>query len=273
MSSINDFIRKELLSNYTMTTTLVKLEQLNIKDNEEIIRLLISDYYKIEFFESINKNNFTFEDSVDELINNFILNEDFLYNVVEKSKIYNKLTNISKIIIMEEIEKAKKDLMFIDLSKSHVLDKLSYKFIYNLECFKEYYKDYKTKIGNEEQTTDASIFIANKLIYYKKENYNKYKKFILEFIRIYFKWIIYVKNNFDKTYLYNEDHLYIEIIKHNSIDDLINYTEINYSFLVTIIENYLYYSTVQKDISGSIVEDYYINNVDSNIQKKLKRDI
>lgn len=270
ITSINDKIRDYLLSSNCLDVILVKLEQNNIKDKEEIIKLLLSDYYKIKYFLSISKNNFNIDKPIDILIDDFIYNEGFLCEVVENATKFNSLYDVSKIIIMEDIEQNEKQKLFLNISNSFILDNMCYRFDYNLNSFKELYKDYKEKTKDQKKITDVSFFIANKLLKYK--NKEQYNKFILEFVSIYYKWSIYVKDNLDKNFLYNEDYLYLEMIKQYSPEQLLKNSELDYIFLVNMIENYLFYSTIFKDVSEEIVNEYFTNKVEEEVQKKLKRD-
>lgn len=278
VSSVNDKIRKNIINETSIPITLFNIEQLDIDESREVIKLFISDYYKINFFENIlhgeSDSLNIFNKPIESLVDDCLKNREFLIEIMESAAIFNSLDAIAKIIIMEQLESYGKDDILIKISKLHVFDKIAYNFSYDLESFKYYYNDYKNNSTKVEKNTNVSIFIANKIIEYKKENYNKYKKFILEFVKEYYKWNIFIKENGDKNSLYNEDYLYLEIIKFNSIENLINYIESDFNFLVTLIENYLYYSTGDKDISKPIVNEYYYNNVDKEIQKKLqtKRD-
>lgn len=270
ITSINDKVRDYLLSSNSLDVILVKLEQNNIKDKEEIIKLLISDYYKIKYFSSISKNNFNIDKSIDKLKNDFIYNNEFFNEVVENATIFNSLYQVSKIIIMEDIEENKKEQLFLNMSKSFILDNMCYKFNYDLNSFKELYIDYKEKEKAQNKITDVSYFIANKLL--KQKNKEEYNKFILEFISTYYKWTIYVRDNLDKKSLYNEDYLYLEMIKQYSMEQLLKSSKMDYMFLVNMIENYLFYSTIFKKVSEEVVNEYFTNNVEKKIQKKLKRD-
>lgn len=270
ITSINDKIRDYLLSSNSLDIILVKLEQNNIKDKEEIIKLLISDYYKIKYNSNISKSNFNIDKPIDKLINDFIYNNEFFNDVVENATIFNSLYQVSKIIIMEDIEQNKKEQLFLNMSKSFILDNMCYRFNYDLNSFKKLYMDYKEKSKDQKKIADVSYFIANKLLKHKdKEEYNN---FILEFISTYYKWTIYVKDNLDKKFLYNEDYIYLEMVKQYSLEQLLKNSELDYMFLVNMIENYLFYSTIFKKVSEEIVDEYFTNNVEEEIQKKLKRD-
>ena len=116
---------------------------------------------------------------------------------------------------------------------------------------------------------NISEFIAKKLIELNKQDHNKYKNFVLNFIKEYYKWTIFVCNNLNKNSLYTEDYIYLSLINLNELDTIIDYSLDNINFLKTIIDGYLFYSTSDKEISESIVEKYYKGNVDIKLQDKL----
>ncbi|MBR6690155.1 MAG: hypothetical protein IKL65_02360 [Bacilli bacterium] len=273
--SINDKIRKEF--NKSIFYAISKLEQLDIADREELIRLFLLDHYKVSFLDSLittdSKLIQKFNEPIEEIIDDCLYDQAFLYTILENSFTFDKLAIISKIIIMEELELQKQDSKLMNISKLHVFDKIAYSFNYDLESFKEYYVDSLNK-----KDTEADIlvitFIVDKLLEYRKNNYNGFKKFILEFIKTYYKWTSFVKNNFKQEYLYKKEHIYLEIIDRYSLDNLISLIENNYAFLSTLVDSYLYYTTTERDISESIVEEYFYNNTSEEIQKKLqlKRD-
>ena len=269
ITSINDQIRNKFKE--SISSTILKIEELDEKAKYQLIRFFLMDYYKIKLFESFDTNNFDFFDKItmpiDDLVEECLVDEELLYSVIESSLIFNNIPLLSKITIMETIEITDQDSILLTISKSHLLDKICYNFNYDLESFKEYYIDYKNK---NENNSYVSCLLADRILEYKKKNNNEFNKFILEFIKTYYKWNIFVKENLGIENLYKEDIIYLDMIKYNDIDILIKYIEEDINFLITLIDSYLYYSTTEKLVSEDIVNEYFYNNVDEDTQKKLK---
>jgi len=270
ITSINDQIRNNILNEYSRELTLLNLENLNREQYDTVISLFLLDYYKVNFF--MENFNFLddFKDTKENIIERTLKDEEFLHSIIECSIIFNLLTTTSKITMLEDLENMKQDNILMQISKLHLLDKISYKFDYNLESFKEYYKDFINKNNKYPRKVDVSYFIATKLIDYKDIRYNEFQKMVLEFIKIYYKWNIFVRDNLPKNSLDKNDYLYLEIIKLNKLDVLIEYIGNNVDFLTSIIDDYLFYTTGDKQISEEIVNDYFYENVDEETQKKLK---
>ncbi len=265
-SSINDEMRNKIINKNSLELTLLNIEQLDYNSKEYFFRLLLSDYYKINYYKGLIDKNFDFledfNNSIDYLLDMCYKDEDFLIELINCSKKFNSLKRTQKMMILDTLSSCDQDKTLINISNSHILDKLTYMFNYDLNSFKEYYTDFK----------DSSLldFIVNKLVSYKKENYEEYKKFILEFIKVYYKWTIFSKDNLGRDHLYKEDNLYLEIIRFNTIEDLINLSLSDIDFLKTIVENYLFYSTCEKQVSEEIIDKFYSENVDEEIRKKLR---
>ena len=270
VTSINDKIRKNIINQYSKELTMLNLERLSSDVYDEVISLFLLDYYRVNFF----MDNFDvlddFDDSKDNIIKRTLKDENFLSSIIESSIIFNELCISSKISLLEELSDMGQDDNLMQISKLHVLDKISYSFDYNLESFKEYYNDYKTKNKKHPRKTDISYFIATKLSNYKDIRYNEFQKMVLEFLKIYYKWNIFVRDNCPKNSLEKEDYFYLEMIRLNKLSILIEYIGENIDFLTSIIDSYLFYTTASKEISKEIVEDYFYKTADEETQKKLK---
>jgi len=269
ITSINDEIRNKF--NKSIFSIIFRIEKLDDETKNQLIRLFLADFYKIKLFESLETNDYDFINKfrkpIDDLVDECLFDQELLYNVIECSFIFNNIPSLSKITIMETIESTKQDYIIFNISKLHILDKITYSFRYDLEYFKGYYIDYKNK---NENSSYVSTLLADRLLEYKKKNNNEFSKFILEFIKLYYKWNIFVKENIGIENLNKEDIIYLDMIKFSDIDALIKYIGEDINFLITIIDNYLYYSTTEKFISEDIVNEYFYNNVDEDTRKKLK---
>lgn len=270
VTSINDKIRKNIINEYSKELTMLNLERLDSCTYDEVISLFLLDYYKINFF----MGNFDFlddfNDTKENVIERTLKDEEFLSSIIESSIVFNELCVTSKITLLEELENMGQDDVLMQISKLHLLDKISYSFDYNLDSFKEYYNDYKNKNNKHPRKTDISYFIATKLINYKDIRYNEFHKMVLEFLKVYYKLNIFVRDNCPKNSLEKQDYFYLEMIRLNKIGVLTEYIGENVEFLTSIIDSYLFFTTGEKEISHSIVNDYFYKTVDEETQKKLK---
>jgi len=270
VTSINDEIRKNIINKYSKELTILNLEKLDSDTYDEVISLFLLDYFKINFF----MGNFDFlddfNDSKEKVIERTLNDEEFLTSILSSSIIFNLLCITSKITMLEELENMGQDDALMKISKLHVLDKICYSFDYNLESFKEYYTDFKNKNERHPRKTDVSYFIATKLINYKDIRYNEFQKMVLEFLKVYYKLNIFVRDNCPKKSLEKEDYFYLEMIRLNKIGVLTEYIGENIDFLTSIIDSYLFFTTGSIEISQEIVDEYFYKTVDEDTQKKLK---
>ena len=271
--SINDELRNKIIDKNSMENTIQNLNNLDNDVRNKIVKMFLSDYFKLKILNYILNNDL-------ESLNNFISSSDdiksintfdevFLECIIDSSNKFNSLSYISKISLFEILSNYGLDNHINSISNAHIIDRLNYQFNYDLEEFNKYYIDFKTK-NHLFKDEDASKFIAEKLISFSKDNFDEYKNFVSNFIKIYYKWTFFVSNNFNKNSLYPEDYIYMGLISLNDLDTIVNYSIGDIKFLETIIDNYLFYSTSEKEISEPIVDEYYNKNVDDNLQKKFK---
>lgn len=273
VNSLNDKIRNTIINKYSKEITLLNLEKLNYEEYEKIVSLMYSDYYKLDVFMKFVDNKYIYKDlniNKSKLVEKSMKDEEFLSKLIESSIVFDSLPIISKINVFEELFLLDEYNNLLKISNLNLLDIITYQFNFNINDFKEYYKDYVMKNKSVNKNTFVSIFITNKLNEYEILNFDKYKIFILEFLRIYYKWNIFIKNNFSKDFLEKEDIHYLKLIKENKMDDIFNLLSEDLNFLTTLIENYLFYSTSQKMVSEDIVNEYFYNNVEEEVQRKLK---
>lgn len=270
ITSVNDKIRKNIINMHSKQLTMLNLERLNAEEYDKVISLFLLDNYKVNFFMKNIDLLDNFNDTKENIIERTLKDEEFLYSIIESSIIFRELSIMSKITLLEELSDMGQDDILIEISKLHIFDKIVYNFDYNLETFKEYYTDYLIKNKSHPRKTDVSYFIATKLVNYKDIRYNEFQKMVLEFIKIYYKWNIFVRDNCPKKSLDKNDYFYLEMIRLNKLNVLIEYIGENIEFLTSIIDSYLFYTTASKEISKEIVDDYFYKNVDEETQKKLK---
>lgn len=272
VSSITDMIRKNIINKNSKEMTFLNIENLDYDFSREVIRLFLSDHYKINFFECMTEDDYSyledFNTPIEVLIDKALKDTQFLSDIIESSITFDSLSNITKTIIIEMLQEQDKEEEIMDISKLYLFDKYIYTFNYDLDSFKDYYIDYKNKQNNK--TSDVVFHIANKLLDFKEENYDKFKELILEFIKIYYKWNVFVRENCPKNSIYKTDYINLQVLKYNNIDAIMYYAENDFDFLQDIIDGYLYYSTCEKQVSEEIVDEYIFNNTDVEIQKKLK---
>lgn len=276
IQTINDKIRQRLINKRSRQVTQINIENLDYNLYDDVISLFLADYYKVKFFEALNTKNFqflqNFNSNKQDVINRTYKDPDFLNEILECVYLFDELPVIYKISVLDELSFADQDENLMQISKLHMFDKMAYTFKYDLESFKEYYKDFMKRESTNDKKTEISFLIADKILDYRKENLNEFKKIILEIIKVYYKWNIYVKNNCPKNSLYMEDIFYLNAIEKKSISDLISLAEKDIQFLTTILDSYLIYTSGTGDISQKLINEYFNDHVDIEIQKKLKRD-
>lgn len=270
-----DKLREKLFKEDSLVGVVAYIDTLNEEQKYQILRLMLSDYYKINFYNNLFYDTTSelsiFKEDIDDIIYSLTDNFNLMFEVLKTSKIFSNLDVISKILMMEELEKYNQDEFIISISKTYIIDKITYVFNYNLESFKEYYKDYIVKNKDVlNKRSRASNFITNKIIDYKEINYNEYRMFILEFLKIYYKWKIFIKAHDGIHLLFEEDLIYLNKIENTEIEELINEINNNYDFLSTIVGEYLHYKTSKTEIKEDMLDKYLIENTDYNFQKKLQ---
>lgn len=270
VTSINDKIRDSVIDIDSKETTMINLEDLSSETYDEVMTLFLLDYYKINFFTGNVDFLDDFNDTKENIIERTYTDHDFLINLITSSIIFKEMCILSKITLLEELESKGQDRGLIQISKLHLFDKIVYKFTYSLESFKEYYFDFKNKHNRTPGKMEVSFFIANKLIEYKDIRYDEFQKMVLEFIKVYYKWNIFVRDNCPSKSLDDQDFSYLEQIKNNKLGPLIENIGKNVDFLNSLIDSYLFYNVGDKKVSEEIVDEYFYKTVEEETQKKLK---
>lgn len=279
IQTLNDKKRDEIIENKNLSDLINYLNNLNKMELNYVLGLILSDAYKINFYiDNLfdNDNSKVFDSlSIKKAIYNLkkecLRDLDFLLENANATKYFQNLELVNKALIFEELELNEKDGILNCINKYHILDKAIYSFTYDLDCFKNYYIDY-TKKNKKISNTDNLVteYLADKMIGLKELNFEKYISYILEYIRIYYKWNFYNKMNNIKENISKKDLSYLNVIKELSIGNILNILESDYEFLNVIMRNYLYYSTIDNKVSEKEVDEYFFNNTDELFQKKLK---
>ena len=153
----------------------------------------------------------------------------------------------------------------------HDLDKLTYKIIDGLENYKEYYKNYlEVNKANPNRIKNISEFISYKVLELKKTDYNKYEKYILEFIKVYYKWKNFIKKHDGEHLLNSWDIKYLEGIEHIPLDQLLDEIGSSFQFLFTLVSEYMHYTTEKLEIKEEIIDNYFYKESSNELKEKLK---
>ena len=172
---------------------------------------------------------------------------------------------------METLENCNQDDNIRLIYKMHDLDKLTYQIIDDIDSYKEYYKnylDYNKDKPNRMETIGE--FITYRILELINVNHKKYQRYILEFIKVYYKWKKFIKMHDGEHLLNDFDFEYLTIIENESLDTLLNETKINFKFLFTLVTEYLHYTTEKMEIKEEIIDDYFIKESSKELKEKLK---
>lgn len=243
---------------------------LNDENQELIMRLALADLYKLNYYMDGTVSDL-FKIPTNELVDKCIVDVGLAIDVLEALKIFNEMDYVSKTLLLEVMEEHDQDRIISSIYKFHMLDKFTYVIVDTLENYKEYYKEY-LEINKDKQNRIVTIteYISYRLISLKFEDENKYKKYILELIKVYYKWKNFIKNH-DGQYLLNKnDFIYLDIVNSKSIDEIFTYIEDNFDFLFTIVGDYLHYNTQKLEIKEEIVDEYFNFSSSEKIKNKLK---
>ena len=177
----------------------------------------------------------------------------------------------SKSLLMEDMENKGVDFNISSISKNHILDRITYKILDELNLYQAYYKDFIIKNSDNIISKDLIIDYLSLRIYdLKDKNNKKYQQILLEIIKVYYKWRKFI-NNHEGEYLINkEDFIYIDKIENLSVEELFNNIDEDYDFLNTMLADYLHYKTEKIEIKEELVDNYLYETSDEKIKIKLK---
>ena len=278
ISSINDNLRNKinnLIVKDPDNSIVNFLEWYNIKSSEgkdTIMRLLISDFYKnIYFIKDSKIKSESLEFLENEEVNNIILclenDYDLLIKFLYATIKFNSATFFDKQVLFKKIQN--KDKILLKIYKGHILDKIIYSEKDKLEDLIFMYEDYIKKSTEKEKFKIADCFLCLNMLKIKEKDYNLYKKYILEFVKSYYKWkkfLFYNKQNI----LLENDIKYLHFIENSEIEDIIDITNYNKDFFQTLVGEYFYSKTICTNEIIKEMEDFINNNLNDNQKKKFK---
>ena len=275
VSSINDKVRKYIFKDALGSLMFKRIMSLNSKNKEYVLRLLLSDYYKVNYLSGINEKLSIFRQPMDYILDLCLNNNNFLIMVLGESICFSASPIISKIITLETISNDKLDSKLSSINKFHFLDKISYEFSYELEDLKRYYINFFNRSSNPiDNHILSSEYLSDKISLLEYKDVNKYEQYIIDFMREYYKWNLFMRDAVKKEPRIPYDYNYLNRIRDCSINDLLYDASKNYQLLFLLVSNYLYYTSLTTDEEKNIVDKYFNVNVKPDIQKKLniKRD-
>ncbi len=268
ISSINDVIRNSVIDKEFSPYTFDKF--LNMCKNDDILRLFLCDYYKINYYKaSVTNQYFNFptdSESIERILVRCIDDNDFLMSIYRCVNMFNSLSTIHKIILLDNLTFKGQDEALASISKLHALDKLTYTFNCDVESIIGYYSNYNK--GKRSDKDFIYTFLSDKLV--QNNESKEYNDVIFEFLRIYYKCIYFIQQNLGKEYLMKNNIKYLNLISSNSIESLINYSKNDRIFLDVLLRQYLFYKTESTGISETLINNYVEDNAPIDIQKKLK---
>lgn len=274
IKTINDIVRSNIFGGNTqdMEKYIMNLD----KDSYSyVIRVLLSDYYKMMMFYSKMSYDDSIEvelrnTSIDALVDRFNNDLDFKTDVLSYAKKFYSLSDLSKAHLMDILNKLDGDEVLSNIFKNYSLDML-YALTYDLEDLKLMYSDYVNK-EHLMAGEDISLFIAKKLIEYSEANKKEYEKIVLELIKKYYMRVVYLMENFsDEVEFKQDNYLYISFIKTQSIDVLIKLSMNDTTFLSDLVYDYLENSVEEFIVDDDVIEEYFDANADEDIKEKFKK--
>lgn len=268
LSNLNDVYRNKIY-NKDFIEFVEYFNSLDIDTQEKVLRLILMDNYKINCFN--NKYIKIDGESIDSILMSCLDNAKILKEILKDAKCFYGMDYFSKSLLLEDMKNRELDSKINDICRNHMLDVLTYHILDELDLYQEYYKDFMIK-------NRGNIFSQNLLIDYlslrvldlKNKNNKKYEKFLLEFIKVYYKWRKFI-NDHEGEYLMNdEDFIYVDKIEKLNIEELFNQIENDYDFLNLILGDYLHYKTQKIEVSEELVDKYLNESCDEKIKIKLK---
>jgi len=271
----NDLLRKQISYCFdkqeeTDENIIDYFYSLDETEQEIRMRLALADLYKLNYYMDGTVSNL-FKIPIKQLIDKAIVDVVFAIDILKASKVFNDLDYVSKTLLLDVIEEHDQDKNISSIFKLHIVDKFTYRIVDDIEKYKEYYKEY-LDINRDKPNKISTIteYLCYRMINLKYDNETKYKKYILEFIKVYYKWKKFIKNHEGKYLLNKNDIIYIDMIEHNSIEEILEYMEDDFDFLFTIVGEYLYYKTQKIEIKEEIVDEYLISSSSDDLKQKLK---
>lgn len=264
--NLNDALRNKIYS-YSKLDFVYYFDSLTDEEKIHILKLIFLDFYKVSFYAN-NKRSDIFNQDIDNLINS-IDDISLVVDLVKCAREFNSIDFVTKCILFEQIKKYDEEL--ISINKSHVLDKLTYQVIDDLNSYKEYYFEYLCKHANKVVNTREIIdYFAYRIFLLKYNNKNHYERMILEMLKVYYKWKNYILEQSGKHLLCDEELVYLNKIKNDDLESIFDNIEKDFEFMKTIIGEYLHYTTANLETQERIVDQYFKENSSNELKNKLK---
>lgn len=264
--SYNDVLRRNICKE-NIEDSIMYFESLPYENKETMLDLMLLDYYKLEYM--CNKNYpDLFELSKEEIYKKCIYDTEILVDLLEATYAFNNISFCNKCIIMDQMHYYNQDRSLIKISKLHLLDKFTYIIKDDLDSYKEYYIDFKNK--TKIDLLDSFVYLLSLRFYKTKDiDINKYKKNILEILKVYYKWKNFIKSH-DGEYLLNpEDKNYIKNIEEKELDMLLELIDNDECFFTYILGEYLHYTTSNLEIKEEVVDNYLSITASKKLKKKF----
>lgn len=268
LSNINDLYRDKIY-NKDFIELFCYLSDLDEIKQETLFRFILMDNYKINCFYG---NNIKIDDeSINSILLSCLDNAKIFKEILKDAKVFYEMDYFSKSLLLEDIKNKRLNSKVSKISKNHILDVLTYKVLDELNLYQEYYKGFITK--NKSNTRSQNLFIdylSLRILDLKNKNNKKYKEFLLEFIKVYYKWRKFIKDHEGEYLLNFDDFIYVDKIEKLNIEELFNNIESDYNFFNLIIADYLHYKTANVEINEKLVDNYLEEISDEKIKVKLK---
>jgi hypothetical protein len=274
VANYNDLLRKQISecfnNNEDTDSILGFFYNLNNDEQQIIIRLALSDIYKLSYYID-GKPSELFKYPIQDVIDKCITDVGLVIDLMLSSKLFNDMDYVSKTLLLETMEENDQDKNIISIYKLHILDKFTYIIVDDIENYKKYYKEY-LDVNKDKPNKISTIteYISYRILNLKYEDTTKYKKYILEFIKVFYKWKNFIQNHEGKYLLNKSDIIYLDIINSKSLLEIFEYIENDFDFLFTIVGDYLHYKTQKIEIKEEIVDEYLISSSSEKLKQKLK---
>lgn len=268
LSNINDVYRDKIYSK-DFIELFDYLRNLDEDKQETLLRFILMDNYKINCF--YNKYIKLDDNSIDSILMSCLDNAKVFKGLLKQASCFHGMDYFSKSLLLEDMKIKGLDSKISSISKNHILDVLTYHILDELDLYQDYYKDFMIKNrGNIYGQNLLIDYLSLRVLDLKNIDKKKYEEFLLEFIKVYYKWRKFI-NDHEGEYLMNdEDFIYVDKIEKLNIDDLFWNIENDYNFINLILADYLHYKTEKIEVSEDLVDEYLIDSCDEKIKTKLK---
>ena len=93
---------------------------------------------------------------------------------------------------------------------------------------------------------------------------------LLEFMKVYYKWKTYMKENNSEFLLEVYDNVYLDVLNNDNINNIFEFLETNIHFLEVLVDDFFFYTTTELEIEDSVVDEYYEANTSEQVKQKFK---